>query len=112
MGEMFGQLWESSFGTAEEGAIDTWTRGLMDYSETSIRSALDLLKGWTKPFPPSLGEFAELCRTYRAAIPTTTQQLTHNPRASKEVGDHFIGLMKRIQKGDYPSDDELERGPE
>lgn len=107
MGEMFGQLWESSFGTAEDGAIDTWTRGLADHSETSIRCALDLLKAWTKPFPPSLGEFVALCRSYRPNV-SNQLKLSHDHRAPKEVGLAHIELMRRIQRGDYPTDDEIQ----
>jgi hypothetical protein len=109
LGEMFGPLFENGYGDAEGSAIETWTRGLADYSETSIRAALDLLVAWEKPFPPTLGEFANLCRSYRPAVPVD-RQIVHRPRASRETREYFSALQNRILRGDYPSDEELE-GP-
>ncbi len=110
MANIFGQPWENNYGTAEGSAIATWTSALSIYSETSIRAAVDLMKAWTKPFPPTLGEFAEVCRQYRPAW-DSGKALTHSPRAPREVAERELKKMKAILKGRYPetTDEALER---
>ena len=101
LGDCFGMTWENSFGNADGEAIRTWAAGLAHFSETSIRAALDLMKGWEKPFPPSLGEFAAICRQYRPAV-DPNKQLTHHTRAPQEVGERELRKMKAITRGEYP----------
>jgi len=106
LGESCGQPFENNFGVAGGGAFLTWTRALSGFSETAIRAALDLMKGWEKPFPPTLGEFVGMVRSFRPVV-SPDNLITHNPRASRETGDKYLGLMRRIQAGDYPSEDEI-----
>ena len=106
LGDCFGGTFENGFGNADGNPIKTWTAGLAIYSETSIRAALDLMRAWEKPWPPSLGEFAALCRQHRPAI-SPNRQITHVQRAPRDVGDKYLKLMRRIQRGDYPSEDEI-----
>lgn len=110
LGDQFGQPWENNFGNADGSAIVTWTTALAIYSETSIRAAVDLMKAWTKPFPPTLGEFAEICRQYRPNL-DPSRQLKHAPRAPREVAERELKKMKAILKGRYPetTDEALER---
>lgn len=101
LGEIFGQPWEHNFGGASGRAIETWTRALACFSETQIRAAVDSLRGWNRPFPPNLGQFAEICRSYRSPAPPA-ELLKHDTRAPRKVAERELARMRAITRGESP----------
>jgi hypothetical protein len=100
LGDMFGGTWENAYGDAKGRAIGTWTRALSCFSETQVRAAVALCRDWQKPFPPTLGEFCELCRSFRRPV-APDHLITHDRRAPKAVANHWLAKMRAITRGEY-----------
>jgi hypothetical protein len=85
MGQWFGNLWESTYGTAEDQTIHAWTGALNRFSEQELAGAIRSCEDWDGKFPPTFPEFKALCMAARsAAKPNFTEQRIANEEKMKK----------------------------
>lgn len=116
MREIFGNVWELNYGTADQGSIETWAAGLSRYSENQIKMGVEQCRLWDNSFPPNLGQFARLCLT-KTYAPKTEQPVKAIADLTKaKPGDSAIAKREKKRMaaiphsptGREPSDDDVE----
>ena len=106
MREMFGNVWELNYGTADGKSIETWAAGLADYSENQIRKGVKQRSKWDKPFPPNLGQFARLCliKSYQPPTPPSKvkslQDLTKTRPGDTAIAKRERARVAKILRGE------------
>ena len=85
MREYMGQSWVREYGDVDGEAINAWQLALSSLKEHQIAEGVKACQHWTKDFPPTFGQFRELCVARRhtpiTPPPQTVAQLTA-PRGS------------------------------
>ena len=92
MGQWFGNLWESTYGTVDDQTIQAWTSSLNRFSEMELAGAIRSCEDWDGRFPPTFPEFKALCMAARsAAKPNLTEQRI----AKEKEPDNIIGHLAK-----------------
>lgn len=63
MAELYGRLWESSYGLVGGRDFKTWSKALTSLTPQQIKTGLDYLIAEGSEYPPNLVKFLRLCRT-------------------------------------------------
>jgi len=63
MAELYGRLWETSYGLVGGREFKTWSKALASLTRQQIKSGLDYLIAEGSEYPPNLIKFLRLCRT-------------------------------------------------
>lgn len=114
--EYCGQSWVREYGDVDGEAIKSWTDALSGYSEHQIARGVKWCQSWTRDFPPTLGQFREMCLTVRPEeLPNKTdERIALEKREGKpvamleqlarfgtsEIAKREIERMRRILNGD------------
>ena len=61
--EYIGQTWVREYGDVNDGAFQSWLPALLEFSEEQIAQGVKACWNWTKDFPPTIGQFRQLCMT-------------------------------------------------
>ena len=94
MREIFGNVWELNYGSADSKSLETWAIGLAEYSVDQIKRGVEQCKRWDKPFPPNLGQFAKLCLTHAPGPKHEHKQIA--PPRTASVKDRELARQARI----------------
>jgi len=116
MGQWFGNLWESTYGSVNDQTIHAWTGALNRFTEQELAGAIRSCEDWDGKFPPTFPEFKALCMAARsAAKPNITERrlqretrtgkpdsmIEHLSRhASSHVARTELKKMKQIEAGE------------
>ena len=63
--EYLGQSWVREYGEVDGSAIAAWSDALRDFTELQIARGVKWCQSWTQDWPPTLGEFRQMCLTVR-----------------------------------------------
>ena len=63
MAEIYGRLWESSYGAIGSATFNAWSRGIASLSPEQIKHGLEAVIDSGEKFPPNLVEFVKMCRS-------------------------------------------------
>ena len=76
----------------------TWAETLSEYSGDDIRDALDSLRGTHPEYPPTLFQFAGLCRDARMLRAQTVAKIS-GPRTEmpEDIRDRLRAFTKRVR---------------
>lgn len=82
-----------------------WLAGMKDLTEAQIVRGVESLANWTKPFPPGLGQFRELCLAtapaYHDRYEIKKPLLEHlASMADSEIAKRELDRMRRIKAGE------------
>jgi hypothetical protein len=112
--QYLGPIWESQFGGVNDDTIYAWQEALRTLSEAQIAVGVEALSKWTAKYPPTLGQFRELCKVGPQPTPPQLEHHVDRERA-KQVGDRelrkmkaLLGKVDRMAKENPPSDEELD----
>lgn len=96
MGEIYGfQKWTAGYGEIGGRAFETWSMALYRYGADGLKRGFEACMGLSTAWPPSLGEFAELCKPKQQmyqAFPALPDNRTKDPA----VAEAELSKMRRI----------------
>jgi len=106
--EYFGQGWVRSYGDVDGEAIKAWTDALASFTEAQIARGVRSCQDWRKDFPPTLGQFQELCLTVRPEerpvtryVPDPETPLLDRVKGKElsEIGKRELEKFQRLMAG-------------
>lgn len=95
--QYLGPQFEAQFGTIEDDTIYAWQEGLRHLSEEQIAVGVDALSRWSERYPPTLGQFRQLCTANDTARSNQHAALTHSPDREKVAAAKFRELQRIAQ---------------
>lgn len=93
--QYLGPIWEAQFGGVNDDTIYAWQEALRTLSEEQIGVGVKALAEWTAKYPPTLGQFRELCKVGSASAGPAIEYQYDRDRARK-VGDRELRKMKAL----------------
>lgn len=99
--EYFGQSWVRQYGDADGEAINAWRDAILDLTEAQIARGVKACQSWTHDFPPTLGQFRELCITVRQENNFTERRIALEKQTGKTV--ESLEQLAREQTNDSPT---------
>jgi len=112
--ESVGQSWVREYGDVNGEAIRTWEHALRDFTDDQIARGVRACQSWTKSFPPTIGQFKEMCLTVHHSPNFTEKRMAQEKAFGKpaNVIEHLdrvaasgiaqteLDRMRRIRTGE------------
>ena len=91
--EYLGQSWVRERGEADSDTFRAWSHALQNYTEDHIARGVKACQDWKQDFPPTLGQFKELCAT-----PGTKNFTDERMALEKQQGKPIESINQLIQQ--------------